>query len=127
MIDFSRLLVVIVLIFLSAHTCSKKDKALSSTVFNHWKHSYEEDQDGLKIYRLSTFQFPPSRGREGFEIRKNGEFIKHGIAASDEPIKTLGSWSQISDNKIVLSYADPGLNDTIEIASTEKDLLKIKN
>ena len=127
MIELSRFLVVVVVIFLSAHTCSRKDKAVSSIIFNHWSHSHEEDRDGIKAYRLSTFEFPESRTRAGFEIKENGEFTRHGISASDVKTKSLGSWSQIDKNKIVLTFTETGNSDTIEIMSVEKDLLKIKN
>ena len=44
-------------------------------IYKHWIHSHEEDTEDKKVYRPSTFEFPPSRGRDGFEIKENGEFI----------------------------------------------------
>jgi hypothetical protein len=48
-------------------------------IYNNWVHSYEEDTENEKVYRLSTFEFPPSRGRDGFEIDENGKVIKSSV------------------------------------------------
>ena len=37
-------------------------------MFKHWTHSREEDSEGIKVYRPNEYNFPPSRGREGFEL-----------------------------------------------------------
>ena len=37
-----------------------------------WIHSYEEDTEDVRVYRPRSYDFPLSRGRTGFEIKKNG-------------------------------------------------------
>ena len=56
----------------------------SECLYNVWFHSYEEDTEDIVVYRTRDFKFPPSRGREGFEIKASGEFIKYSIAPTDE-------------------------------------------
>ena len=58
-----------------------------------WIHSYEEDKEGIEVYHTSTFNFPLSRGRTGFEIEKNGTFIQYGIGPDDRQKKVEGNWT----------------------------------
>jgi hypothetical protein len=58
-----------------------------------WIHSYEEDKEGIEVYHPSTFNFPLSRGRTGFEIEKNGTFIQYGIGPDDRQKKVEGNWT----------------------------------
>ncbi len=52
-------------------------------IFKHWIHSHEEDGDDYRIFRPSSYEFPLSRGREGFEIKENGTFIWYRIAPAE--------------------------------------------
>ena len=61
-------------------------------IYKHWIHSYEEDTENKKVYRWSTFEFLPSRGRDGFEIKENGEFILYIMGPTDRPEKIFGKW-----------------------------------
>ena len=58
-----------------------------------WIHSYEEDKDDIQVYHTSTFNFPLSRGRMGFEIEKNGTFTHYGIGPDDRQKKVEGNWT----------------------------------
>jgi len=51
-------------------------KTLPSQIFRRWTHSREEDRADILVYRPKDYPFPPARGREGLEFRKNGEFIR---------------------------------------------------
>lgn len=69
---------------------------LPSTLFKKWIHSYEEDHDNLKIYRPADYEFPPARGRDGFELKEGaseGVFIGYPIAPMDGNLKLVGQWS----------------------------------
>lgn len=68
-------------------------------IYKHWIHSYEEDTENKKVYRSSTFEFPPSRGRDGFEIKENGEFILYIMGPTDRPEKMFGKFT-IDSNKL---------------------------
>lgn len=64
---------------------------LPPQIFKHWIES-REDKDStpnVSVFRPSDYKFPPSRGRRGFEIRKNGEFILHEIGGTDRPVQTV--------------------------------------
>ncbi|MGL5793498.1 MAG: hypothetical protein ACRC06_03680 [Waterburya sp.] len=99
----------------------------SSTIFQYWIHSREEDTDKVKVYRPSDYQFPPSRGRDGFEIKEDGEFIQYGIGATDRPQEMIGSWQAEGDNKIRISLKNQRQDSyTMQIVSCEERLLKIR-
>lgn len=72
----------------------------SSKIYQHWIHSYEEDIDGLQVYRSSEYQFPPSRGREGFEIKENRQFILYTIGPTDRPQAILGHWEKLDETTL---------------------------
>lgn len=74
---------------LNAQVCSSK--VLFGRV---WVHSHEEDTDAVKVYRPSTFNFPLSRGRDRFEIRKNGTFVMQTVGRSDRLNETTARWEK---------------------------------
>lgn len=45
---------------------------LPESIFRKWGHSFEEDSDGVTVYRPSDFSFPRARGRAGIEFKADG-------------------------------------------------------
>ena len=66
----------------------------------NWIHSHEEDTETQMVFRPATFSFPPSRGRSGFELKADGKLINRGIAPTDGPSETSGSWALDNDNTL---------------------------
>ena len=56
---------------------------LPRALFRHWVHSREEDSGDIEVYRPDGFAFPPAFGRDGFEMRVDGEFIQDDIGPAD--------------------------------------------
>lgn len=93
-------------------------------IFKHWIHSHEEDTGEEIIYRPSSYDFPLSRSRTGFEIKENGEFIQYDIAPDDRIKQTNGNWKQIDDEiQVNLTNGDQY---NLKILSLEEGILKIK-
>ncbi|MBL7792303.1 MAG: hypothetical protein JNK77_08260 [Saprospiraceae bacterium] len=123
------MLVRISLLLLLAITasCGVSKKSPPTELYNHWTHSHEEDSAEAKVFRPSTYAFPPSRGREGFEIKADGSFIRYAIAAADGTEKMPGRWKMKGkgvievtlDNKAVAPYE-------LALVSVEKDKLILK-
>jgi hypothetical protein len=61
-------------------------------VVGRWTHSFEEDHDGISVYRRDDFAFPPARGRRGVEFRADGTFVERLIGRGDAPEEHLGQW-----------------------------------
>ena len=94
-------------------------------IYKHWIHSHEEDTENKKVYRPSTFEFPPSRGRDGFEIRENGEFILSFPGPTDRSEKTFGNFT-IDSNKLNVELVSIQKSYTMTILSCDENRLIIQ-
>ena len=100
---------------------------LNEKIFKHWVHSHEEEEEDVRVYRPSNYKFPLSRGREGFEIKSNGEFISYDIAPADGTDIVNGGWEEEGPNNLKVSF--PGKLKklrTLNIVSCEDNVLKVK-
>ena len=88
-------------------------------------HSYEEDAGDVEVYRSSSYSFPPSRGRKGFELRENGEFVERGIGPDDGPTKTVRRWETSARDQVEVYDGDKRAY-VLEIVSASKDVLEIR-
>jgi hypothetical protein len=98
-------------------------------IYNHWIHSHEEDFQGKKVYRPSTFNFPPSRGRQGFEIKINGEFVQYIIGRSDRQEKLIGNYKFLDHNILSISLSDQKqqkISFQLKILSCDENMLVIE-
>lgn len=103
------------------------DDDLPKGIYTHWIHSHEEDTDDVKVYRPSDYTFPPSRGRMGFEIKENGEFIQHDIAPTDGLVQVMAHWMKTGAQRILVSFADPSKSPyVVTIVAFEGNRLKIR-
>ncbi len=99
---------------------------LPKEIFKHWIHSYEEDTEDVQVFRPSDYKFPRARGRYGFEIKEDGEFIQYRIGPTDRPEKVLGRWKAEGKDKISVSFDDKEMSYTINVISCTSDVLRIK-
>lgn len=118
---------VIALSILSLGCSNEAKSEVSSLMFKHWKHSHEEDYEEIKVYRPSEYNFPPSRGRDGFELKENGEFIRYGVGATDKQVAVVGTWIPESENKIQVSFDNQNSQSfIIDSVSLDENVLKIR-
>lgn len=89
-----------------------------------WRHSFEEDRDGLIVYRPESFTFPPARGRSGIEFRHDGTFIKTNIGSTDIIKDYKSQWQIINPHNLKVSIGKDEQN--LEIIECKSDLLKIR-
>ena len=94
-------------------------------IYKHWIHSHEEDTEDKKVYRPSTFEFPQSRGRDGFDIRENGEFILYIMGPTDRPEKIFGNFT-IASNNLNVELVSMQKSYTMTILSCNENLLTIQ-
>lgn len=94
-------------------------------LYQHWIHSYEDDNtvQEYRTYRPSTYPFPPARGREGFEIKENGIFISHPIAPVDGNLTIKEKWTLNNDELIVTGKT---ITNKYKIISLTKEKLVLK-
>jgi hypothetical protein len=94
-------------------------------LYQHWIHSHEEDntEKGYRTYRPSSYNFPPSRGRDGFEIKDDGTAIDHPIAPTDGNLTVQRRWKVQNDQLII---EDDKEASRFEIISVGPDKLVVK-
>ncbi|MGH3916485.1 MAG: hypothetical protein ACRDTC_24205 [Pseudonocardiaceae bacterium] len=96
------------------------------TLFRRWVHSFEEDTEEVSVYRPFGFEFPPARGRDGFDIKRDGEFIRYDIGPADGLVEVPGRWKAKGPNEIVVHFNDSHVEpDKLHIVSCEDDVLRI--
>jgi hypothetical protein len=123
-------LLLLCALLLSANRCSSgtEDIALPDSFYGSWIHSHEEDYSGYQVYRHPSFNFPPSRGRERFDIRRGGLVLYYGIAPTDgmaDPVE--GSWQPLNARAIeVLLPGGQGSNFSAELIEIATDRLVIR-
>jgi hypothetical protein len=94
-------------------------------LLQHWMHSHEEDSGDVRVYRPADYEFPPARGRRGFELEPGGEAAIYGPGPSDRPEATTGRWE--------FSGAGSGSGrlklggEELEIVSVEPDRLVVRS
>ncbi|MCB9289661.1 MAG: hypothetical protein H6560_20325 [Lewinellaceae bacterium] len=122
---------ILTILFFGASLVGCQDKKMDGPnpeeLIGSWVHSHEEDTEAVRVYRPASFDFPPTRGREGFEIKEGGECIYHGIAPSDGSTSEPASWSWEGDNTLIIRpKAEGAENMVMEVVSVNEEMLKVK-
>jgi len=122
----------VVLLVSSCHAASQQPaqamqhpraKGLTQT----WRHSQEEDQGAVQVYRPASYPFPPARGREGYTFAPDGQFTKLAIAPTDGTRPLPGHWRWVSARALHLTFDDPSQQDCrLEVLELTPDVLKVK-
>ena len=84
-----------------------EERALRRT----WLHSHEEDGPGRRVYRPSSWDFPPSRGRTGFQLKAGGVVKELGIGPADGTASATGRWEVEGEGPWILILRLPGRPD----------------
>ena len=95
-------------------------------LFRHWIHSREEDAGGVTVYRPSIWDFPPARGRRGFEVKPDGGFVRYDIAPADGVRAVVGLWTIAGPGRVAVSFDDPRENYTLEILACDATVLRVR-
>jgi hypothetical protein len=93
---------------------------------NCWMHSHEEDTASEMVFRSASFNFPRSRGREGFELRPDQSLVEIQPGAADRPEKTDGRWELQSGKKLVFfKHGSAQPTRSLNIVSANDDRLVV--
>ena len=98
-----------------------------NSLSQRWMHSHEEDTDKQMVFRPAAFQFPPSRGRTGFDLKADGKLVNQGIAPTDCTTVTNGTW-KLEDYNTLAFYLGKAKTPSrsMKIVSADKDRLVVK-
>ncbi len=90
-----------------------------------WYHSFEEDHDGIQVYRPETYDFPPARGRGSVEFGPDGRFLDWSPGAADAPESTPGSW--VADETLERLEVTVGdRHRVVDVVSHQPDKLELR-
>ncbi|WP_205707165.1 hypothetical protein [Kineococcus vitellinus] len=96
----------------------------TTTLCRRWGHSFEEDHDGITVYRPADYEFPRARGRAGMELRQDGSWTDWSVGRGDAPEPTTGKWLRTGDD---LRLANPGGAETaLRIVQLAPDRLELR-
>lgn len=99
-------------------------KVPRSALVRRWLHSHEEDTETETVFRPDTFDFPPSRGRRGLELREDGVLVETAIGPTDALGEVVGEWELQSDDALVIRLpTQRGRDRTMRIMTAEPDRL----
>ncbi len=92
-----------------------------------WMHSREEDTGAEMVFRPASYNFPPARGRTGFELRPDQSLVEIGIGPTDRVEESPGKWKLERGNQLLFySQSSPEPTRTMQIVSVDDDHLVIK-
>ncbi|MGY1707502.1 hypothetical protein ACI79C_23305 [Geodermatophilus sp. SYSU D00697] len=106
------------------HLCRTPD--LPSELFRHWVHSREEDEADLQVFRPPHFGFPPSFGREGFEMRPDGEFVQDDVGPADGIVQTRGRWTLEGSGRVVVRFGGKRPDHAFTLVDVSDERLEIR-
>ena len=99
---------------------------MQKQLLTRWMHSHEEDSATEMVFRPASFDFPPSRGRIGFDLKADGSYVDLGTGPDDGPVVADGTWNLDEHNLTLHCDAPPGGDRTLHIVSCEPDRLVVK-
>ncbi|MFC6998420.1 hypothetical protein [Rufibacter roseus] len=118
---------VLLALGLMASKCGNRLNVPETVYGQTWLYSYEEDSADVRTYRPNTFDFPPSRGRTGFMLLKDGNFIRYGIAPADGLEEQPGKWESQGKKQIRIQFNNQKHKpEEIEILLAEPEVMKIR-
>ena len=90
-----------------------------------WRHSFEEDHDGVRVYRPAGFDFPRARGRGGIEFRPDGSFVDWAIGRGDADEPREGTWVPADDDGRLEVTTVAGGTRTVRVVRFDEDRLEL--
>jgi hypothetical protein len=101
---------------------------LETCVLGDWIHSHEEDAPGIAIYRPREYEFPPARGRTGFDFMASGKAVHYDIADSDGGEVLSGRWEMQGSNEIKITFDDERIEPIVlQILNCDADKLAARS
>lgn len=105
----------------------KKMQELRKCILRHWTHSHEEDTQEVAVYRPVDYNFPPSRGRIGFEFMEDGELVYYGIGYADGSEQSSGRWVAEGQNWVRINVENERIQPfELEVVSCDEEALKVR-
>lgn len=100
---------------------------LPGGLFQRWMHSFEEDNEGVTVYRPADYPFPPARGRGGMEFASDGRFIDRPVGRGDAQDTVVGRWELAGGGRLTVTVPGSGRPEReLEIVHCDERVLKLR-
>lgn len=100
---------------------------LRTCITRHWIHSHEEDTPNARTYRPAGYDFPPARGRVGFDFQAGGKLIYYGIAPVDGSEQLPGRWRIDEPNRVRIDVDHERIRPfVLDVISCDGDRLVVR-
>ena len=99
----------------------------ATNLTKRWMHSHEEDTPGQMVFRTAAFNFPRSRGRNGFELHPDQSMVEIQPGAGDAGQESTGKWELRGEK--TLAFFKPEAREperTLKILSADEDRLVVE-
>jgi hypothetical protein len=102
-------------------------KVEKKNLVGSWLHSHEEDTASTVVYRPMEYDFPPARGRRGYEFRADGSCNVIGISPRDGAARTSCTWKLHggASSEILISFPD-GRAESVPVVSVDSERLVVR-
>jgi hypothetical protein len=124
------ILFIVLAFLLASFSSGVAEEAICKADFPNgtWMRSQEEDKDPNSewlLYRPSSYNFPASRGRNGFICLNDGRFGLIQPSPTDGRDTTWGTWKKDSRNRLKIKFEN-GLLNSLEWKKVEKGLFQVR-
>lgn len=99
---------------------------INNLLGRQWVHSHEENSGNKQVFRPSSYELPPSRGRFSFELRPDGSMVRHGWGATDRSQRAVGTWKLEGDKLFLSTATDRETPRGLKILSVSADRLEVE-
>ncbi|MGW6376989.1 hypothetical protein ACWFRB_13100 [Rhodococcus sp. NPDC055112] len=94
-------------------------------LYGRWGHSFEEDHDGVRVYRPAGFDFPRARGRDGIEFRPDGSYVDWATGRGDANEARDGTWVSSAENESLELTSAAGEHRVVRAVRVDRDRLEL--
>jgi hypothetical protein len=96
----------------------------AASLTGSWLHSHEEDEGDRVVFRPASYDFPPARGRNGFELSSDGDVRRSGPGPDDRTQEARGRWKLV-DGELQMDLAG-GRRERYAVESAERGRLVLR-
>ena len=103
-----------------------KEAPDTEALYGQWVHSNEEDTADEMVFRPPEYAFPPSRGRDAFQLNADHSYVGAGIGPTDANRVSKGRWTLENDDEVRVRIEVGDRSNVLEVTHIEKDMLTIR-
>lgn len=103
-----------------------QQSGLTAKLIRVWVHSFEEDRGPIQVFRPKGYSFPRSRGRDGFEICPNGQFVQLAPGNTDGSEKSVGRWRLERGRELLITLPGTERATRLDIVRLSDEVLEVR-